>query len=102
MLLNISANQSMPFSVGYVGYCQINVSKRAGNIEKMKLNQTFLKIILSIAFEVLISLAPLVEIKNIIFLRKLSPMWTAIPLRGMTLSMYCPLDIHVLDKMAYF
>ena len=69
----------MPFSVGYVGYCQINVSKRAGNIEKMKLNQKFLKNILSIVLEILISLAPLVEIKNIIFLRKLPPMWTAMP-----------------------
>ena len=100
MSLDSSANQSMAFSVGYVGYCQINVSKRAGNIEKMKLNQKFLKNILGIVLEILISLASLVEIKNIIFLRKLSPMWTAMPPTWN--DVVHVEDIHVLDKMAYF
>ena len=67
MSLNISANQSMSFSVGYVGHCQIDEPKRAGNIEKIKLHQKFLRNILSIVLEVPISLAPPVEIKNIIF-----------------------------------
>ena len=66
----------------------------------MKRNQKFLKNIMSIVLEILIPLAPLVEIKNIIFLRKLFPMWTAMPPTWNDVVYVW--DIHVLDKMASF